>query len=92
LMRKNKYIFTITCQQLICSKTNTVITSLESGLFHSKNVFESIKPKSTFALSLSHIVKEDKSRIRTLPLINTWVVARNFAINLYRSNFLALVI
>jgi len=29
-----------------------------SGLFHSKNVFESIKPKSTFALSLSHIVKE----------------------------------
>lgn len=29
---------------------------------------------------------EDKSRIRTSPLINTWVVARNFAINLYRSN------
>jgi predicted transposase YbfD/YdcC len=30
---------------------------------------------------------EDKSRIRTSTLINTWVVARNFAINLYRSNF-----
>jgi predicted transposase YbfD/YdcC len=29
---------------------------------------------------------EDKSRIRTSPLINTWVVARNFALNLYRSN------
>ena len=29
---------------------------------------------------------EDKSRIRTSPLINTWVVARNFSINLYRSN------
>ena len=29
---------------------------------------------------------EDKSRIRTSPLIYTLVIARNFAINLYRSN------
>lgn len=29
---------------------------------------------------------EDKSRILTSPLINTCVIARNFAINLYRSN------
>jgi hypothetical protein len=29
-----------------------------AGLFHSKNAFEGIKPKGTFTLSLSHIIKE----------------------------------
>ena len=29
---------------------------------------------------------EDASRIRTSPLIQSWAIARNFALNLYRSN------
>lgn len=29
---------------------------------------------------------EDASRIRTLPLVQTWALARNFALNLYRHN------
>lgn len=28
---------------------------------------------------------EDRSRIRTLPLVQVWSVARSFALNLYRS-------
>jgi len=28
---------------------------------------------------------EDASRIRTLPLVQSWAIARNFALNLYRS-------
>jgi predicted transposase YbfD/YdcC len=28
---------------------------------------------------------EDKSRIRTTPLVQTWAIARNLALNLYRS-------
>jgi predicted transposase YbfD/YdcC len=29
---------------------------------------------------------EDASRIRTSPLVQSWAIARNFALNLYRSN------
>ncbi|MEA5597325.1 hypothetical protein [Rivularia sp. UHCC 0363] len=29
---------------------------------------------------------EDASRIRTSPLIQSWAIARNFALNLYRDN------
>lgn len=29
---------------------------------------------------------EDKSRIRTIPLVQIWALARNFALNLYRSH------
>ncbi len=29
---------------------------------------------------------EDKSRIRTTPLVQIWAVARNFALNLYRTD------
>jgi predicted transposase YbfD/YdcC len=29
---------------------------------------------------------EDKSRIRTAPLVQIWALARNFALNLYRTN------
>lgn len=29
---------------------------------------------------------EDASRIRTTPLVQIWAIARNFALNLYRSN------
>jgi predicted transposase YbfD/YdcC len=29
---------------------------------------------------------EDASRIRTSPLVQSWAIARNFALNLYRDN------
>ncbi|BAC89947.1 ISAs1 family transposase [Gloeobacter violaceus] len=32
---------------------------------------------------------EDRSRIRTLPLVQVWSVARSFALNLYRSLLMA---
>ena len=41
-----------------------ILADLRSGLFHSKDTFESIKPKSTFALSLSHIIK----KVRTIEI------------------------